>query len=73
MIINSPDTDAFLLLVYYQTRLCNRTLFLTGRGKDVGSIDVENAYGSIGLKRAKALVGYHAFSGSDLKLMRSPS
>ena len=41
LIINSPDTDVFLLLLYYQTKLCNRTLFRTGRGKDVHSIDVK--------------------------------
>ena len=65
LIINSSDTDVYLLLVYYQTKLCNRTSFRTGRGRDVCSIDVKNSYESIGLKRAKALLGYHAFSDSD--------
>ena len=64
LIIHSADTDVFLL-VHYQTKLCNRTLFRSGRGKDVRSIEVKNAYESIGSKRAKALRGYHAFSGSD--------
>ena len=41
LIINSPDTDVYLLLVYYQTKLCNRTSFCTGRGRDVCSIDVK--------------------------------
>ena len=52
-------------MVYYQTKLCNRTLFHAGSGKDVRSTDVKNAYGSIGSKLAKALLGYYAFSGSD--------
>ena len=74
LIINSPDTDEFLLLVYYQTKLCNKTLFSTGRGKDVRSIAVKNAYESIGPKQPKALLGYHSFSGSDfVSLMASPS
>ena len=52
-------------MVYYQTKLSNRTLFRAGSGKDVRSIDVKNTYGSIGSKLSKALLGYHAFSGSD--------
>ena len=65
LIINSTDTDVLLLLVYYQTKSCNRTLFRTGRGKDVRSIDVKDAYESTGSKRAKALLGHRAFGGSD--------
>ena len=65
LVINSPDTDVLLLLVYYQSKLCNRTLFRTGRKKDVRSIDVKDAYESIGSNRAKALLCYHAFGGSD--------
>ena len=65
LIINSPETDVFLLLIYYQTKLCNRTLFRTGRGKDARSLDVKDAYESIGSKRAKALLGYRAFGDSD--------
>ena len=45
--------------------MCNRTFVRTGRGKDVRIIDVKNAYKSIGSKRAKAVFGYHNFSGSD--------
>lgn len=26
----SPDTDVFLLLIYYQRSLCNQTVFKTG-------------------------------------------
>ena len=50
LIINSPDTDVLLLLVYYRSKLCSRTLFRTGRKKDVRSIDVKDAYESIGSK-----------------------
>ena len=66
LIINSPDTNVLLLLVYYQTKLRNRILFRAGRGKDVRSIDVKNAYESTGSKRAKELLGYHVFSDRDL-------
>ena len=42
------------------------------REKDVSSIDVKNAYESIGSKQFKTLLGYYYdFSGSDL--MGSPS
>ena len=30
LIVQSPDTDVFLLLIYYQRRLCNHTIFKTG-------------------------------------------
>ena len=40
-------------------------MFRTGRGKDARSLDVKDAYESIGSKRAKALLGYRAFGDSD--------
>lgn len=30
LIVQSPDTDVFLLLIYYQRSLCNHTIFKTG-------------------------------------------
>ena len=61
----SPDTDVFLLLIYYQQSLCNRTLFHTGRGNDERDIDIREAYEVIGDQKAEGLLGYHAFTGSD--------
>ena len=49
--ICSPDTDVFLLLVYYQPNLCSKTVFRTGRGKDVRDIDIKSAYEVIGSER----------------------
>ena len=30
LIVSSPDTDVFLLLIYYQQSICNQTVFKTG-------------------------------------------
>ena len=63
--ICSPDTDVFLLLIYYHQALCNRTLFQTGRWKDECEINISDAYVTLGSARASALLGFHAFTGSD--------
>ena len=63
--ICSPDTDVFLLLVYYQPNLCSKTVFRTGHGKDVRDIDIKSAYEVIGSERVSALLGYHSITGCD--------
>ena len=56
--IYSPDTDDFLLLVYYQPNLSSKTVFRTDRGQDVRDMEIKSAYEVIGTERASTLLGY---------------
>ena len=63
--VSSPDTDVFLLLLYFYPRLCNITLFQTGTKRNLRTINVGSAYEAIGTKQATALLGFHSFTGCD--------
>ena len=63
---SSPDTDVFLLLIHFNTQLCVKTIFKTGRGKDIREVDVRKAYESITASHASGIKGFHVFTGCDL-------
>ena len=64
--IESPDTDIFLLLIHNCHELPPATRFITGKGKFRRSIAVKPVHDKLGEKRASALLGFHAFTGSDM-------
>ena len=47
-------------------RLPVSTVFLTGKGKLKRTISICNIYNNLGQKRASALLGFHALTGSDV-------
>ena len=64
-VIDSPDTDVFLLIINMYTRLPMATSFLTGKGSQKKKIPIQPIYNKIGVKQASAILGFHAFTGSD--------
>lgn len=65
VVINSPDTDVFLLMIYMYPSLPPATSFLTGKGKLKRSISLQTIYDKLGENHASAILGFHAFTGSD--------
>ena len=64
-IMFSPDTDVFLLLLHYYESLPQITTFRTGRGNDKRDISIKNCVEAIGSDHAKAILGFHVFTGCD--------
>ena len=64
-VLDSPDTDVFLLLLHYYEVLPPAVLFQTGRGDAERDISIQQCYESIGCKKAKAILGFHVFTGCD--------
>lgn len=61
----SPDTDVFLLLLNKYPQLCQRTVFITGRGQTRRQIPLKNIHEQLGKEKAEGLLGFHAFTGAD--------
>ena len=61
----SPDTDVFLLLLHYYEVLPPAISFRTGRGDVERDISIQQCYESVGCKKAKAILGFHVFTGCD--------
>ncbi|XP_057300399.1 uncharacterized protein LOC130631667 [Hydractinia symbiolongicarpus] len=64
-IVYSPDTDVFLLLIYYYEMLPINTIFRTGRVSTLRDIDIRNCFEALGAVHAKAILGFHTFTGCD--------
>ena len=64
--ILSPDTDVFLVLIYFYPNLCTSTIFRTGKKINVRDIDIGRCFDALEPKRAKSLLGFHAFTGCDM-------
>jgi hypothetical protein len=65
VIVRSPDTDVFILLVAYSTEFRQHLLFDTGTGNKRRMLDVKAVAENIGHEVAAALPGLHAFTGCD--------
>ena len=66
IIIDSPDTDVFLLMVHMYPRLPVDAYFLTGKGKLNRKIAIKPIYEKLGVNRAGAIVGSHSFTGTEM-------
>ena len=66
LFVSSPDTDVLLLLVNMYPNLPKSTTFLTGKSWPKKKMSVQSIYNNLGPKRASALLGFHAFTGSDM-------
>ena len=64
-VIYSPDTDVFLLLIYYYPSSPMVTKVWTGRGENLRLIDTKKCYESLGSSHVSALLGFHTFTGCD--------
>ena len=61
----SPDTDVFLLLIYYCESLPLATYFRTGRGFDERDINIKQCFEVLGAGRSAAILGFHVLTGCD--------
>ena len=64
-IVLSPNTDVFLLFIYYYQSLPHLTYFLTGRGEHQRNIDIKSCYEAIGVNHAQAFLGFQVLTGCD--------
>ena len=65
IVVRSPDTDVFVLLVHFSHRIKQKVLFDTGVGNKRRLIEVQKVSASLGEDMCAALPALHAFSGSD--------
>ena len=66
VVIASPDTDVFLLMVQMYPNLPSDISFLTGKGNMKRKILVKPVYEKLGERHASALLGFHSLTGSDM-------
>ena len=59
------DTDVLILLIEMCHRLPAATSFLTGRRNLRRNVAVQAICEKLGEKRTSAMIGFHAFTGSD--------
>ena len=65
LVVRSPDTDVFILLLAFKSKIAGDLLFETGTGNKTRLISVSAVRQSIGDDVADALPGLHAFTGCD--------
>ena len=65
IIVRSPDTDVFVILISYSTEIMHDLFFDTGHGNKRRLIKVQDIKHEIGCEIATALPGLHAFTGCD--------
>ena len=65
VIIRSPDSDVFILLLYYSNKFTLRLLLDTGSGDSRRLIDISELGKDIGEDLCKALLGFYVFTGED--------
>ena len=61
-----PYDDVFLMMIHMYPSLPCDISFLTGKGNLKRSIPVQPVYNKLGHKRASAILGVHALTGSDM-------
>ena len=65
VIIRSPDTNVFVVVVGLSGVMNGRVLFHTGRGNLTRTIDVTAVHNHYGKDVSEALIGLHSFTGCD--------
>lgn len=63
--IQSPDTDVFIIAIYYYQQFCKDTYFVTGIGHKKRTIQLAPIVNILGVARVEALPGFHALTGAD--------
>ena len=65
VIIRSPDTDVFLVLLAFFDSFSGPEYRDTGSGDHLRIIDIGKIRADVGDDVSKAMLGLHAFTGSD--------
>ena len=63
LIIRSPDTDIFILLLGHKPSIPSSMYFDTGVGNQRRILNVNKVYATLGSGLCGALIGFHAFTG----------
>lgn len=63
IIVRSPDTDVFILLLGHKTAIPAAIYFDTGVGNQRRILDVSKVHSTVGPELCDALIGFHAFTG----------
>ena len=66
VVIKSPDTDVFVLLVHFSLSFTFSPFFVTGVKEHVRIININAIAQSLGEDKCKALIGFDAFTGKYL-------
>jgi len=65
IVVRSPDTDVFVLLLAYASDIRNQVFFDTGTGTTRRLLAVTDIAAQLGENVVNALPGFHAFTGCD--------
>ena len=65
LVVKSPDTDVFVILLSYASKISASILFETGSGNNHRLVSINKIVDVIGHDVAQALPGLHAFTGCD--------
>eukprot|EP00112_Aurelia_sp_Birch-Aquarium-sp1_P020752 Seg542.2 transcript_id=Seg542.2/GoldUCD/mRNA.D3Y31 product="hypothetical protein" protein_id=Seg542.2/GoldUCD/D3Y31 len=65
VVIKSPDTDVFILMVGHKHAIAADLYFDTGSGNNRRIISIQSIYESLGPDLSASLIGFHAFTGCD--------
>jgi hypothetical protein len=63
VVIRSPDTDVFILLLGHKLAIPTALYFDTGIGNQRRILDVGKVHLTLGSELCDALIGFHAFTG----------
>ena len=63
VIIRSPDTDVFILLLGHRSAIPTALYFDTGIGNQKRILDIGKVHLTLGSELCDALIGFHAFTG----------
>ena len=65
IVVKSPDTDVFLLLMTFAEAMGKSIIFDTGAGNNRRQINMSKLSSSIPYNLREAILGFHAFTASD--------
>ncbi|CAB4043452.1 Hypothetical predicted protein, partial [Paramuricea clavata] len=65
VLVRSPDTDVFVLLLHFSLTISAKLYFLTGVKDCTRILDMEYIAQQLGAEKCKALIGFHFFTGCD--------
>jgi len=65
IVVHSPDTDVFVLLLHYAYRISQPLLFYTGSGNNQRIVLVHKCADALDSDICAALPSFHAFTGCD--------
>ena len=66
IIIRSPDTDVFILLIHFCSDIGGSLYFLTGLKDTARVLHINRIAQVLGQNKCKAILGFHAFTGNKL-------